>query len=183
MQIPDRPALSASLTGAELTRWYWLRAELAGLARELGTSATGSKDELTARLVAVLDGVRPSPPSKRAAPAPPLAEPLSGATLIPAGQRCTEQLRGWMIEQVGPGFRFDGAMRDFVASGAGRTLADAVEHWHATRGRRTDEIASQFELNRFTRQWHEDHPGGTRDELLTDWRTYRSLPSDARRRA
>ena len=183
MHTPTRPALSPALSGFELTRWYWLKAELAGLARELGVPATGSKDELTARLAAVLDGARPSPPRRRTAPAPPLPEPLTGATLIPAGQRCTEQLRDWMTGQVGPGFRFDAAMRDFVATGAGRTLAEAVEHWSATRGRRSDEIGSQFELNRFTRQWHEDHPGGTRAELLADWRTYRSLPTDARRRA
>ena len=41
-------------------------------------------------------------------------------------------------------------------------------------------ITSQFELNRFTRQWHADHPTGTRDELMAAWWAYRSLPTDAR---
>lgn len=31
-----------------------------------------------------------------------------------------------------------------------------------------------------TRAWHADHPGGSRDELLAAWHTYRSLPVDER---
>ena len=57
-----RPDITAVTTGAELLRWYWLRTELADLARALGVRTGGGKRELTARLVAHLDG-EPAPPA------------------------------------------------------------------------------------------------------------------------
>ncbi len=62
----QRPDLVPTLTGAELLRWYWLKSELISLARRLEVASSGSKEELTTRLAAVLDG-QPPPPSSRAA--------------------------------------------------------------------------------------------------------------------
>jgi hypothetical protein len=92
----QRPDLVPTLTGAELVRWYWLKSELIGLARVLEVSGSGSKEELTARLAAVLDGY---PPPPRSSPAVQLGDQLSGdlsaATLIPPGQRSSQELRAW----------------------------------------------------------------------------------------
>jgi hypothetical protein len=171
-----RPPLTPALSGAELARWYWLKAELAGLARELGVPASGGKRELTARLVAVLDGREPPAPSPPPRAAPQLTGPLSAGTAIPPGQRCTQHLRAFFAAEVGPGFRFDGAMRAFIADGAGRTLGEAVEHWHATRDRPPGEIGEQFELNRFLRAFHAEHPAAGRAEALAAWRAHRAAP-------
>ena len=104
--------------------------------------------------------------------------------MIPPGQPCTQQVRHWLVGAVGPPFRFDGPMREFFASADGsRTLGDAVTHWHRTRKQTARPIDPQFELNRFTRQWHLDHPNGSRAELLADWARYRALPVDQRGRA
>lgn len=146
--VPSRrPPLSAALSGAELLRWYWLKTELVGLARQLSVSGSGGKAELTARLAAVLDG-QPLPSAPRASRqvAAPLTGVLGRDTAIPVGQRSTQVLRAWFVEQIGPGFRFDGTMRAFIAEG-GRTLGEAVDHWYATRHRGPQEIDPQFELN------------------------------------
>lgn len=39
----------------------------------------------------------------------------------------------YLTKVIGPLFRFDAAMRDFIAGGAGQTLGAAVDHWHGTR--------------------------------------------------
>jgi hypothetical protein len=77
------------------------------------------------------------------------------ATVIPPGLRYSQVLREWFTQQVGRGFAFDGAMRDFIAGGAGRTLGDVVAHWHATRAgaAQPTRIGAQFELNAFLRAW------------------------------
>jgi hypothetical protein len=180
VNAPFRPALSAQLTGAELRRWYWLLSELVGLARTLGVSTSGSKVELTERLCAVLDGGPSAPPRGRRTSGVQLSGPLDDATVIPPGQRCTEHLRGYFVTQIGSGFRFDRSMRDFIGSGAGRTLGEAVDHWRATRSTTEREIEPQFELNRFTRAWYRTHPDGSRSDLLTAWQTHRSLPAELR---
>ncbi|MFB7468777.1 DUF6434 domain-containing protein [Streptomyces sp. NPDC056224] len=180
----SRPALTPALTGAELARWYWTLAELSGLAREMGLSAGGGKAAVTARLAAALDGLPPGP-----APAPAraargggrqLAAPVDRATVIPRGQRCSQVLREFFVREIGPGFHFDAFMREYVAQGSGRTLADAVAHWHATRARAAEpqEVAAQFEFNRFLRDWHARHPDGARAQALAAWRAHRARPRD-----
>jgi hypothetical protein len=180
--MDERPPLAPGLSGAELLRWYWLKDELVGLARQLGISAAGSKPELTQRLIAALDGEPvPTPTRRRASPpSAQLSGPLGPDTVIPPGQRCSQELRAFFAQHVGRTFRFDAAMRDFIAAGAGRTLGDAVEHWHATRSSPPPPIGQQFELNRFLHDWYAaDHSGG-RAEAIAAWQAHRSLPVDAR---
>jgi len=84
--------------------------------------------------------------------------------------------RPYLTERLGPRFRFDAHVREFVAAGAGRTLDELVAHWEATRTAPPRPIASQFELNRFLRRWHLDHPGRSHAAALAAWRAYRARP-------
>lgn len=175
--MPTRPPLDSSITEAEFVRWYWLRDELAQFARELGISASGHKRELTQRIASRLGGRSVSVPARRVAGVQ-LSGHLSRETVIPPGQRSSQQLRAFFEAELGPSFHFDAAMRDFISSGAGRTLGDALEHWRASRGAGPVEIDPQFEYNRFTRQWHQQHPQSTRQQLLDAWWEYRASPRD-----
>lgn len=167
------------MSGDELSRSYWTPAELTGLARELAVPRGGGKAALTERLRAALDGVAPpAAPPRTHGTGRRLAAPVNGSTVIPEGQRCSQVLREYFRREIGRSFHFDAAMRAFVADGAGRTLADAVAHWHVTRqaAAQPQEIGSQFELNRFLRDWHAGHPAGSRAEALAAWRAHRDRP-------
>lgn len=184
--IPSsRPLLTPDLTEREFLRWYWLKAELEEFARQKGIRSTGSKELLAARIGACLGGRKFEEPTReRRAGGAQLAEPISSATIIPRGQRSSQVVRAWMLEQIGPGFHFDAAMRDFFAASDGtKCMQDAVDHFYATRDQGSKSIDSQFEYNRFTRVWHEKHPEGSREELLNDWNVYRNTPIDQRGRA
>ncbi len=154
---PSRPLLSTDLSEQEFLRWYWLKAELADFAREIEVRATGSKELLTARIGARLAGrefKEPTPPT--ASTGRQLTAPLSPTTVIPAGQRCSQVVRTWMLEQIGSSFHFDAPMREFFAQADGtKTMQDAIDHFAATREQATKSIDRQFEYNRFTRAWHE----------------------------
>lgn len=180
--MSDRPPLTAALTGAELRRWYWTKEELAALARSLRLRTTGGKRVLTDRVAAALDGVpfvEPDAPTRTAST--PLSGPLTASTVIPAGQRCSQAVRAWFIEQVGSGFGFDAPMREFFAGTDGTdTLQDALDHYRATRSRGRGPIGAQFEYNRFTRDWHDRHPGGSAAEARRAWRKHRALPAEDR---
>lgn len=166
-------------------RWYWLKVELTDFARRLEISATGSKELLTQRIVAKLDDKPFMEPQRTSrAGGRQLNGPLTPATVIPVGQRCSQVVRTWFIEQVGASFGFDAEMRAFFASTDGtQTMQDALDHYLATRGQGAKPIDAQFEYNRFTRAWHEANPAGDRDELLRAWRRYRERPVDQRARA
>lgn len=182
--VPERPPLSTELSGAEFARWYWLKDELSSFARTLGLKTTGSKDLLTARITASLNGLAFAEPAiapKRSATQ--LSGQLHSTTLIPAGQRSSQVLRAWFTERIGPSFHFDVHMREFIATSNGtRTFGHAIEHWHATRNLGPTEIDSQFEYNRFTRVWHQTHPEGSKEQLLNAWNSYRNRPIDERGR-
>lgn len=177
-----RPELSSSLAEEEFLRWYWLKQELEEFAREQLIRATGSKELLTNRIAAHLGGrAFNEPVSVRRASGQQLAGPLTASTHIPAGQRSSQVVRDWMAEQVGSTFHFDAEMREFFARSDGtKTMQDALDHWWATRGQTRKVIDDQFEYNRFTRAWHEEYPGGSREDLLADWRIYRETPIDQR---
>lgn len=181
----QRPQLSESLDAAELLRWYWLKDELSNFAKSLGIRSTGGKELLTQRIAAKLDGaafVEPTREPRRGVEQ--LSGALSAATVIPLGQRCSQVVRAWFTEQVGPSFAFDGEMRAFFARADGTlTLQDALDHYLNTRGQRQKTIDAQFEYNRFTRAWHEANPSGDRAALLRAWQEYRSRPVDQRGRA
>jgi hypothetical protein len=184
--VPDlvtRPKLCGSLSEAEFTRWYWLKVELAEFARSLGIRATGSKDLLAARVAAKLGRREFAEPQRsRTIAGRQLAGELTPDTVIPAGQRSSQVVRVWMSEQV-RGFHFDAEMRAFFAASDGtKTLQDAVDHWHTTRGGGPKQIGNQFEYNRFTRAWNDAHPDTSRDVLLAAWGTYRHTPLDQRDR-
>ncbi len=183
----QRPPLTPAISGAELQRWYWLVTELTFLARALGVSPSGPKRQLTARLVAALDGHSPEPlpppasgPARAVATSHQLQGELGPDTVIPAGQRCSQTLRRFFTAQLGPSFSFDRPMREFIATGQGRTLAEAVDHWRSTRDQPGGEIAVQFEFNRFLRDWYAGHPSGHCQDALTAWQAHRSRPIDGR---
>lgn len=177
-----RPELSERLTGAEFRRWYWLKSELTDFARRFGLSTSGNKPQLADRIEAFLDGApAPAPepkPAKRSAG--PLPEPLTRQTVIPEGQKASQQLRGFFEAEIGTSFRYDVFMRSFLAENPGKTLGDAVEHWFATRGSAKPETLKSLELVRFTKAWHLAHPDGTAKECRAAWKVHRSLPVDRR---
>lgn len=152
------------------------------MARVRGVPTTGSKTQLVAALRHHLDGrgATASAPG-RPRPAPPLAEPLTRSTVLPVGQRCTQQLRHFCTAEVGRDFRFDAPVRAFVATSDGRrTVGDLLDHWGETRSREPSDIAPQFEFNRFLRRWHLDHPGAGRPAGLDAWWRHRALPVNER---
>lgn len=178
----QRPELSDELTGAEFRRWYYLKEELAAFARTVGLRSGGSKPEIAGRIAAHLDGEpipEPATP-KRGKPAGRLAEPITRDTVIPPGQKASQQLRPFFTAEIGSSFRYDWFMRTFLAENAGRTLGDAVEHWHVTRDESPPETPEQLELIRFTKAWHLAHPDGTALECRDAWKVHRSLPVDQR---
>lgn len=181
----ERPFLTPDLAGAELLRWYWLKDELTTFARHLGIRATGGKELLSQRIASHLDGFAfTEPTTTKRINVRQLSGPLTPDTSIPAGQRCSQVLRAWFAEEIGPSFHFDGEMREFFAATDGtQALSDAVDHWHQTRNQDRKSIDSQFEYNRFTRAWHDRFPHGSKGELLIAWRDYRNQPIDARDRA
>ena len=175
---PVRPPLDPGLSEGELRRWYWTLDELRSFARSIGVSASGRKAEVIDRIAAKLSG-RPEPEVTRASTTDRISEPLTATTVVPPGQRSTQNLRRYFEKEIGPSFRFNGHMRALLAQG-GVTLSEAVEFWHQTVGTELPEQSESLEFNRFTKAWHAAHPYRSADEARAAWQRYRALPVDQR---
>jgi hypothetical protein len=175
-----RPPLSSELSSAEFRRWYWMKHELVGFARQLGLPTSGDKPTVAERIAARLDGAALPTVQPRRTVSRRLPEPLVADTVLPARQAASQQLRAYFTTVIGPRFFYDIHMRTFLASDRTKTIADAVDHWHATRNAPKPETLPQLELVRFTKAWHLAHPSGTAAECRAAWKRHKSLPTDER---
>ncbi len=164
-----RPELTPRLPADDFRAWYWLKAELADFCRANGLPASGSKEALAARIEARLSGADPHPPNAPRRPSGRMPAELTGETAIGPGWRCSQQLRAFFERECGPGFRFNGALRELVARGDGTTLAQAVDLYRASLAAPPGEIEPQFEFNRHMRAFFAAHPGATPDQARAAW--------------
>ena len=175
--MSERPELTLDIGAPVFADHYWLREELADFCRAHGLSDSGKKEELTARISAMLTGTLEPPVSPRAArKTMPLT--FTRDTVVGQGWRCSEALRAFISAEIGKPFRFDRFMREQIASG-GVSLGDLIDAWRKQEGRR-HEIEPQFEYNRFTRIYRTHYPKATHQEVVNAWKRYRSMPSSQR---
>jgi hypothetical protein len=177
--MTDRPGLTPRLPVSDFRDFYWLKEELAAFCRQNGLPIGGSKVELAARVEQFLTDrtILPDPgrvKSRKAGAMMP--DILTRAPLIGPNWRCTEQLRAFFVDQIGPGFHFNGIMRDLIQNGAGKTLQDAIDAWITDRKapREESELAPQFEYNCHMREFFKNNPGKTRQEAIAAWKEKRA---------
>ena len=167
-----------TITRAAFENSYWHRSSLVEFCRVSGLRTSGTKSVLTARITAHLSGTPFTDP--RQLPKTQMPGTFTLATRIQPGWTCSQPLRAFFQSQTQQKFHFTKALRDFIATAQGRTLAEALAHWQETRQQRTTEIAPQFEYNRFLRHFHESQPRATRTEAITAWKAYRDTPISER---
>lgn len=168
-----RPPLTPGLSAQAFVQHYWLLSELRAFCRAQELVATGSKQHLSAAVAHWLrTGERGVPPkaSPRAPPAMP-PRPWTPQTVLVPGMTCSQELRAWFEQRLGPAFRFNGVMRDFIHNHPGRTLEDAARAWLEARARKGPPTtpAPQFQFNRHMQAFHRSHPGASRRQALEAW--------------
>lgn len=176
--MSERPQLSRDLAATIFAEHYWLRAELAEFCRNNNISAAGSKQDLAARIAALLSG-EPQPPVARKSSHGKMPARFTRAAPIGPGWRCSEALRAFISGEIGRPFRFDRFMRAQIGSGSGAALGDVIDAWREQEGR-SHEIEPQFEYNRFTREYRAHVPNATHASVVAAWKRYREIPVSQR---
>ena len=174
----ERPVFSRELSPTEFGRWYWLKSELVDACRLLRVSPTGSKPELTARLVAALSGTAVAGVTpRRIRGAMPTRFTLD--TRIGEGWRCNPALGQFLRVHAGRGFRFNAAVRAFVYTQVGQPVSAIIACYRASvaPGAVKPALPPQLEYNRHMQSYARQHPGATRAEVLTAWKARRARPA------
>ncbi|AZB43436.1 cytoplasmic protein [Bacillus sp. FJAT-42376] len=184
-----RPNLTLSIAVQEFTNYYWLKEELQFFCREHGLSPSGSKSELSSRIVAFLQTGEILKP-KRSANPPGREETrreLTLETVITENHRCSQEARAFFKTVIGPGFHFSTYIQNYFKTHAGYTYKDAVTAWHEEEERKKDPsyktaISPQFQYNQFTRDFFADpaNKGKKRKEAVEAWNTVKNLPGGSK---
>ena len=171
-----RPPLDTRLSPRLFREHYWLKSELIAFCRTHGLRTDGPKAALADRAEARLRGASPpAEPSPRRNTAMPAI--FTRSTVIGPGCRCSQDLRAFFTAELGRAFHFDGVMRARIHDGAGLTLGQVIdEALSGGANRRPDDIAPQFEYNRFVRAYRAAHPGVSHQQVVAAWRSYRRTP-------
>ena len=135
--------IPADITKPAFLDTYWHRKYLADFCRSKGLPTSGSKTELTDRITAHLSGQITAQPQIQKRGRMPTS--FTPDTRIGENWHCSQPLRAFFQSQTNSRFTFNKAIRDFIATGSGKTLRDALDHWTATKNQPTDTIAPQFE--------------------------------------
>jgi hypothetical protein len=92
----------------------------------------------------------------------------------------SQQLKVFLLDQIGNSFAYDIHMRTFISSNDQKTIGQVVHHWYATRNVAKPETLPQLELVRFTKAWHIANPTGSALQCRAAWKIHKSLPIDQR---
>jgi len=130
-----RPPLAPGLDPKAFAAWYWQKTELMAFCLMQGLPAGGAKTVLTERVQALLShqGLPESQPGRARTAVMP--EVLALNTVI------------------GPGWRFNQALRDFITSAHCSTLAQALAHYQASLAQPQAKIGQQFPYNQNMRDY------------------------------
>ncbi len=170
-----RPLLKPDLPPETFGAWYWLKKELQDFCSAQNWPTGGSKQDLTARVLAGLSG-RPLPAFSATVPKGAMPASLTPQTVIGPGWRLNGALRGFFVAHTSPAFRFNQALRDLFKNPQGKTLAQALAVYRSSLEQGPTPIQRQFQFNQHIRDYFAQHPGATRAQALQAWQSKRQTP-------
>ncbi|MEM9734737.1 MAG: DUF6434 domain-containing protein [Pseudomonadota bacterium] len=185
MSDEQRPAIHTITTGAELKRWYWLKAELEVEYQRLGLPTGGSKAQMTERLAHFLDTDEVLKPVARRSESKFnwARETLTRETIITDSYRNGPNVRAFFEAEYGPDFKFNIAFMAWMKDNVGKTLGDAIEARRAIAKREKTEkppIPEGNQYNAYTRAFHLANPDRTAKDARTCWAWKRARPGHNR---
>ncbi|MDN4493109.1 DUF6434 domain-containing protein [Ureibacillus aquaedulcis] len=179
-----RPKLTKEITIQNFNDFYWLKEELQTFCRENGLSASGSKNDISARIEIFLRTGESTKPIRKTRANKKL-EPqvtLSLDTIITENHRCSQDVRAF-FKSVIPKFHFSTYIQDYFKNNVGKTYRDVVDAWYEEAERIKDpsykkDIAPQFEYNQFIRYFFADptNQSKSREEAINAWNEIKKLP-------
>lgn len=170
-----RPTLETDITIHDFSNFYWLKEELTSFCRKHKLPSSGSKEQLYNRILEYLRlGIisKPELQTKTISKFDWNNEYLSLKTIITDNYRNTENVRKFMIDNIGVHFKFNTMFMKWMKSNIGRTLAEAIVEWqniHKERKNNKSTIAPQFEYNTYIRDFLNDNLSMTLKDAISYW--------------
>lgn len=158
---------------------YYLKEELVEFCKENSLPTGGSKAELTERIAIFLKTgevcARNTSSKKKASIG---SESIDECSLIEDNFVCSQKHRVFFENKIGKSFSFNVRFQKWLKANAGKTYKDAIEAYKQIAKDNKENkatIDSQFEYNRYIRDFFEDnHDKGLKDAIVC-WKYKKSV--------
>jgi hypothetical protein len=162
---------------------YWLKEQLMEFCKEHKLSASGSKSDLTQRVVDFLDGKNPLAKTTHENSKPTVTDsaPLMRSGIIRSNYRNDEEHRDFFLSEIGKRFKFNVQFMNWMKESKGtKKYEDAIIEWHRIDKEKKNgkkfEIGSQFEYNKYTRDFFAANSDRTKEECIRCWNYKKGVP-------
>jgi hypothetical protein len=178
-----RPAIDSIRTAEELSRWYWLKAELVSFARAHGVDYNCNKPELMRRLCHWLEtGEKIVIKKPRVQSGFDWGkDELTASTVITDSYRNTQNMRRFMQSHAAAHFAFSNEFMAWMKASQGKTLQDAIDFWLELDAKKRnngyrEKPLPQNQYNQFSRDISNAVPGISAADIRRIWAIKRSRP-------
>lgn len=180
--MSDRPNLDKKLNIENFQKNYYLKEELVSFCRENGLPTTGSKAELTHRIIYYLDKkeciTRPLIRKKR-----PTSSQITLDMKIGENFVCSEKHRQFYKEQIGHSFSFSVLFQRWLKVHPDQTYQQSIDAYFQIleeKKNRKFEIDPQFEYNTYIRDFFADNRDKTLEQAILCWKYKKNLAGSHR---
>lgn len=170
VEFYSRPELSSRMSSITFREYYYSREELVDFCRTVGLAVSGNKVEIGERIICFLDT------GEKLSPAQEVRNRQTVGTITPEDVIeenivCSERHRAFFRDHIGSRFTFNVEFQKWLKLHAGSSYADAIEVWYALKAdKRKKPIDSQFEYNRYIRDFFAANPGMTLQDAIRCWK-------------
>ena len=173
----DRPKLVKTLDSKTFLEYYYLKEELVLFCKENKINHVGSKIELTNRIKLFLDTGKIIGEKKEVIKHKKIEE-ITLDTLIEENIKCSELHRAFYKEYIGKSFSFNIEFQKWLKNNSGKTYKDSIDAYYKIleeKKNKKKEIDSQFEYNKYIRDFFIDNKDKTLDDAIKCWKYKKSL--------
>ncbi|MEL6309507.1 MAG: DUF6434 domain-containing protein [Chloroflexota bacterium] len=188
MTDETRPEINSITSGAELKRWYWLKADLVAYCKAHGIPYGAKKFTLLDRIAHYMDTgeILRGKQQKISSDFDWAHETLTLETVITDSYKNNSNVRAFMEQHIGTHFSFNIAFMRWMKANTGKTLADAIHQWDVIHQRKNEpdyqeEIPDHNQFNQYLRDFFADNPELTIREARQCWAYKIKQPSDTGR--
>lgn len=175
--MSERPILDMSLDSKIFKEFYYLKEELVIFCRNNNLQATGSKEELTNRIIEFLETGKKTfkAHNKRKAS---VSDIITLDTKIESNFVCSEKHRKFYKEQIGDNFSFNVLFQKWLKNNTGKTYQESIQSYYQIledKRKNKATIDKQFEYNTYVRDFFSNNKDKSLDDAIKCWKYKKSL--------
>jgi hypothetical protein len=181
-----RPELNDKISIDDFRNFYRLKEELVKFCKSKGINTSGGKLEIAERITTYLATGRIIKTINKAANTSKFDwnnAAMNADTKITDNYKNTENVRKFMIENIGKHFRFNTEFMKWAKQNTGKTLGDAINEWKRIYKLKKEPnhktvIAPQFEYNTYIRDFMADNPDKSIKDAIKFWKIKKNQKGD-----